>query len=67
MSEKKRILLLGATGSIGRQTLDVLRRHPDTFELAGISAGHTEGALQEIARAFPEIQAARVESTDGRS
>lgn len=66
MSEKKRILLLGATGSIGRQTLDVLRRHPDTFELAGISAGHNEDALQEIAQEFPEIQAASVESTDGR-
>lgn len=60
MNRKKRVLLLGATGSIGRQTLDVLKRHPDEFELAGISAGHNEEALHEIAGEFDGIQAASV-------
>ena len=36
----KRILLLGATGSIGSQTIDVIDQHKDQFELVGISAGH---------------------------
>ncbi len=60
MNRKRRVLLLGATGSIGRQTLDVLKRHPDEFELAGISAGHNEEALHEIAGEFDGIQAASV-------
>ncbi|MBR2761949.1 MAG: hypothetical protein IKD66_12385, partial [Solobacterium sp.] len=30
----KRILLLGASGSIGLQTIDVILQHPDLFELA---------------------------------
>ena len=36
----KRILLLGATGSIGLQTVDVIEQHPDQFCLVGIAAGH---------------------------
>lgn len=36
--EKRRIAILGSTGSIGTQTLDVVRRHPDLFEVELISA-----------------------------
>ena len=35
----KFISLLGATGSIGTQALDVIRDHPDQFKLIAISAG----------------------------
>ncbi len=35
---KRRIAILGSTGSIGTQTLDVIRRHPDLFEVELISA-----------------------------
>ena len=35
---KRRIAILGSTGSIGTQTLDVIRRHPDMFEVELISA-----------------------------
>ncbi|MBN8503802.1 MAG: 1-deoxy-D-xylulose-5-phosphate reductoisomerase [Burkholderiales bacterium] len=38
MSRRLRVLVLGATGSIGSNTLDVMVRHPDRFELVGISA-----------------------------
>ncbi|MBR0531508.1 MAG: hypothetical protein IJJ96_02780, partial [Bacteroidales bacterium] len=31
--EKRRIAILGSTGSIGRQTLDVVREHRDLFEV----------------------------------
>lgn len=36
----KRIVVLGSTGSIGRQTLDVVRWHPDHFQVVGLAAGH---------------------------
>ena len=36
---KRRISILGSTGSIGTQTLDVIRDHPDIFEVVGL-AGH---------------------------
>ncbi len=44
--------LLGATGSIGRQTLDVLRREPDSFELVSIAGGTRLAELAEVAREF---------------
>ena len=36
---RKRVAILGATGSIGTQTLDVIDRHPDRFEVFGLLAG----------------------------
>lgn len=33
-----RVAVLGATGSVGKNTLDVIARHPDRFELVGLSA-----------------------------
>lgn len=55
--EKKRILLLGATGSIGTQTIDIIRQHPDRFELIGVSAGSSKEKLEKILREFDSIQA----------
>lgn len=43
----KRILLLGATGSIGLQTVDVIEQHPDQFCLVGIAAGHQVNVMQK--------------------
>ena len=34
-----RVAVLGSTGSIGRQTLDVIRAHPSRFEVVGLAAG----------------------------
>ncbi len=45
----KRIILIGATGSIGTQTLDVLVRHKDKFILAGMSAHVNESRLLRAA------------------
>ena len=50
--EKKRIAILGSTGSIGCQTLDVVRQHPDRFAVEMISAGSNSSLLVEQARAF---------------
>ena len=42
---KRRIAILGSTGSIGTQTLDVIRQHRDLFEVALISANSSVGLL----------------------
>ncbi len=54
---------MGATGSIGRQTLDVLRREPESFELVSIAGGTRLAELAEIAREFgvPRVAVARPE------
>ncbi len=53
MSERRRrVALFGATGSIGRQTLDVLRREPEALELVAVTAGTRLHELVEIAREF---------------
>lgn len=48
----KNVVVLGATGSIGTQTLDVVRRLPDRLRLVGLSAYHNEALLREQAREF---------------
>lgn len=48
----KRICLLGATGSIGVQTLDILKEHPDKFQLVAFSAGKNIEATKQIIRDF---------------
>ncbi len=49
---KRRIAILGSTGSIGTQTLDVVRRHRDLFEVEMISAGSNAELLAAQAREF---------------
>lgn len=39
----KKIALIGSTGSIGRQTLNVCRRHPDKFKIVSLAAGYNVG------------------------
>ncbi|MCH1623749.1 1-deoxy-D-xylulose-5-phosphate reductoisomerase [Fredinandcohnia quinoae] len=48
----KRISLLGATGSIGQQTLDVIEFHPDHFKLVAMSLGNNIETGREIIRKF---------------
>jgi len=53
---KKRIAILGSTGSIGTQTLDVVRAHPDRYEIYAISAHHSVDMLVQQACEFkPEV------------
>jgi 1-deoxy-D-xylulose-5-phosphate reductoisomerase len=49
---KRRITILGSTGSIGRQALDVVRQYPDLFEVVGLSAGRDAEALYQQATEF---------------
>ncbi len=50
MGRVKRLLILGSTGSIGTQALDVVARAGDAFELVGLSAGGDHKALVAQAR-----------------
>jgi 1-deoxy-D-xylulose-5-phosphate reductoisomerase len=55
---KRRLTILGSTGSVGLQALDVVRAHPDRFEIVGLAAGRSAAALREQAREFsPEFVA----------
>ncbi len=59
----KAITLLGSTGSIGTQTLDIVQSHPEQFRLVGIAAGRNWQLLAQQVRQFrPEIVAIRDES-----
>ena len=49
---KQRIALLGSTGSIGTQTLDIVRRRPDEFEVTTLTAGSRWEKLVEQAKEF---------------
>lgn len=48
----RRVLILGSTGSIGTQALDVIRSNPDRFEVVGLSAGSNRAGLQAQAAEF---------------
>ena len=52
----KRLAVLGSTGSIGRQTLDVVRALPDRFRVVGLAAGKNIALLAEQINEFrPEF------------
>jgi 1-deoxy-D-xylulose-5-phosphate reductoisomerase len=61
---RKRVAILGSTGSIGTQALDVIARHPDRFAVAGLAAGSNAGLLRDqVARFAPRV--ASLASHDG--
>ena len=47
---RKRLTILGATGSIGRSTLDLIAHHPDGFEIVAITAQSSVAELAKAAR-----------------
>lgn len=49
---KKQICILGSTGSIGTQALDVIRQHPDLYEAYALTANDSVEKLAEQAREF---------------
>jgi 1-deoxy-D-xylulose-5-phosphate reductoisomerase len=52
MADPKKVVLLGATGSIGENTLKVIREHPDKFQLLGIAANQDAANLEQIGDEF---------------
>jgi 1-deoxy-D-xylulose-5-phosphate reductoisomerase len=66
MSERKRIAILGSTGSIGRQTLEVVAWHPDKFEVVGLAARNDAPLFREqVQRHLPRLAALTAASRDG--
>lgn len=51
------VLLLGASGSIGTQTLDLLKKYRDRFKLAGFCVGFRDSIIPSILKDFPEVKA----------
>ena len=53
---RQRVALVGATGSIGAQTLQVLSDHQDRFELVALAVGRESAAARDLATAHPDAQ-----------
>ena len=52
MTEQRTIAILGATGSIGTQALDIVRRYPERFRASCLTAGTSSGKLFALVREF---------------
>jgi 1-deoxy-D-xylulose-5-phosphate reductoisomerase len=67
----KRIVILGSTGSIGQQTLDIAAQFPDEVSVIGLAAHHDVDTLAEQGRRFPTAKLVTVSAealpTDGIS
>lgn len=58
----KKIALIGSTGSIGRQVLSVVRRHPEEFKIVSLAAGNNLALLSEQIKEFaPSVATAAIE------
>ena len=53
----KRLVILGSTGSIGTQTLDVVRQNPDRFKVVALSCARREKEMLEQAEENTAIPA----------
>ncbi|MEW6544376.1 MAG: 1-deoxy-D-xylulose-5-phosphate reductoisomerase [Nitrospirota bacterium] len=63
----KRIVILGSTGSIGTNTLDIVAKFPDEFRVVGLTAGTNDEKLDEQLRVFkPEAVALSDEGAAAR-
>ncbi len=64
--KRKRVAILGSTGSIGTQALDVIARHPERFEVVGLAAGRNVDLLaQQVALFKPAIVSSAVDGAAG--
>jgi 1-deoxy-D-xylulose-5-phosphate reductoisomerase len=62
----RRLVILGSTGSIGAQALDVVRRNPDRFEVVGLAAAQSHELLVGQIREFlPPVVAVTDEGAAG--
>lgn len=63
----KKVAVLGSTGSIGRQTLDVVRKYPDKFAVSALSCGrNTELLRAQIKEFSPDMVCVAEESEASR-
>jgi len=62
----KKIILLGSTGSIGTQTLDIVARHPDRFEIVALAAGRKLSLIEEQIRKFRPKRVSVADAADAK-
>ena len=62
----KRIAILGSTGSIGTQALDICRRHPDKYQVVALTARSSRDQLFAQVREFRPEMAGLTEGFDGQ-
>lgn len=62
---KRSVTVLGATGSVGRATVDLLERHADRFEVEAVVGGRDAAALAEIAVRLKARRAVLAEESQG--
>jgi 1-deoxy-D-xylulose-5-phosphate reductoisomerase len=62
MSLRQRLVVLGATGSVGRSTLDVASRHPDKLQVWALSAHRDAEGLLALCRQFRPARAVLVDA-----
>ena len=48
----KKIAILGSTGSIGTQSLDVIRQHPERFQVEALTCGRNIASLEKQIEEF---------------
>jgi 1-deoxy-D-xylulose-5-phosphate reductoisomerase len=60
----KRVVVLGSTGSIGTQTLDVISQFPERLKVVGLAAGKNAAALVDQAKRFAVKRLALFEGSD---
>jgi len=54
---KKKVFILGATGSIGTSTVDIVLHTPEKYEVVGIQAHSDRASLKKLAAFFPNARA----------
>lgn len=64
MSSKKNIVILGSTGSIGVQTLEIIREHPDRFRVLGLSCNNSWQKLADQVNEFRPEYALMVQDSN---
>ena len=64
---KRRVVILGATGSIGQSARKVARDLPERMEIVGMSAHSNADALREAGREFPQAKLAVSNGPDGEA
>jgi 1-deoxy-D-xylulose-5-phosphate reductoisomerase len=48
----RRVIILGSTGSIGTQAIEVIDKNPDKFQVVGLAAGSNSEALEAQRKHF---------------
>jgi len=63
---KKRVAILGATGSIGKSSLDIISRDGENFEAVLLTARSSRGKLEELSKQFPAAVCVLADEANGR-